>query len=68
MGRRGSKQGDVVMEEKFVEIMDASCAKALDFDSFVAKWSDTVDGSDESKTRLVGHCSMETIILETCFA
>lgn len=34
--------GEVIMEKKFVEIMDVSCAMALDFDSFVDKWSDTV--------------------------
>lgn len=42
------QEGEVVMEKKFVDIMDVSCAKALHFDSFVAKWSDTPDGSVES--------------------
>ena len=37
------------MEKQWVEIMDASCAMALDFDLFVEKWNvGNVDGCDAS--------------------
>ena len=35
--------GQVTMEKEWVDIMDASCALALDFDSFVDKWNVTGD-------------------------
>ncbi|KAL3791340.1 hypothetical protein HJC23_006069 [Cyclotella cryptica] len=31
--------GKVKLSKEFVEVMDASCALALDFDSFVSKWN-----------------------------
>ena len=39
--------GKVELGKEFVEVMDASCAQALDFDSFVSKWDP--DGSNNGK-------------------
>lgn len=39
--------GKVQLGQEFVQVMDASCALALDFDLFVSKWN--LNGDDESK-------------------
>mmetsp|Transcript_3024 Transcript_3024/g.6051 ORF Transcript_3024/g.6051 Transcript_3024/m.6051 type:complete len:463 (+) Transcript_3024:145-1533(+) len=44
--------GKVAMEPKFIDVMDASCKLALDFDAFVKKWN--VDGEDDVGAKKIG--------------
>jgi hypothetical protein len=42
--------GKVQLGKEFVEVMDASCALALDFDSFVSKWNNDCSNRDDDRT------------------
>ena len=51
--RREFFSGKVQLGTEFVEIMDASCALALNFDLFVSKWNDQQLGDDKIAWSLV---------------
>jgi len=44
-------QGEFNMEKRFLDLMDASCAQALDFESFVNRWTKT-DGARTGNNKL----------------
>ncbi len=44
--------GEVTMERSFVDVMDASCKLALDFDAFVQKWN--VNDEDDNGAKTIG--------------
>lgn len=54
-------QGEYNMERRFVDLMDASCAQALDFEKFVKRWKMNTASSgtgDESSNGTVGFFSL----------
>lgn len=45
--------GQVKLGKEFLEVVDASCAQALDFESFVSKWDSHNEGTDKISWSLV---------------